>query len=56
MLAFVFLMPAEQTWYETRQRSKVILLWDVSHPAEIVCQLGVNPLSGRVVRGRTRDA
>ena len=29
------------------------LMWDVAHPAEIVCQLGVNPLVERVVRGRT---
>jgi imidazolonepropionase len=28
------------------------LVWDVGHPAEIVCQLGVNPLRERVVRGR----
>jgi imidazolonepropionase len=32
------------------------LVWDVSHPAEIVCQLGVNPLVGRVIRGRKQDA
>ncbi len=31
------------------------LLWDVSHPAEIVCQLGVNPLVQRVVRGKQAD-
>ncbi len=30
VLALVFLMPAKQTWYESRQRSKVVLLWDVS--------------------------
>jgi imidazolonepropionase len=29
------------------------LVWDVSHPAEIVCQLGVNPLRERVFRGRS---
>jgi imidazolonepropionase len=29
------------------------LVWDVAHPAEIVCALGTNPLAGRVVRGRT---
>jgi imidazolonepropionase len=28
------------------------LLWDVEHPAEIVCQLGVNPLMARVFRGK----
>ncbi|HSQ56479.1 MAG TPA: amidohydrolase family protein, partial [Gemmata sp.] len=28
------------------------LLWDVSHPVEIVCQLGVNPLAERVFRGK----
>jgi imidazolonepropionase len=27
------------------------LVWDVSHPAEIVCALGVNPLAERVFRG-----
>lgn len=30
LLAYVFLLPAEQTWYENKQRSKVIVLWDVS--------------------------
>lgn len=29
------------------------VVWDVSHPAEIVCQLGVNPLRERVFRGRS---
>jgi imidazolonepropionase len=28
------------------------LVWDVTHPAEIVCQLGVNPLVERVFRGK----
>ncbi|HEV3387251.1 MAG TPA: imidazolonepropionase [Gemmata sp.] len=28
------------------------LVWDVQHPAEIVCQLGVNPLFERIFRGR----
>lgn len=28
------------------------LVWDVAHPAEIVCQLGVNPLVERVARGK----
>jgi imidazolonepropionase len=32
------------------------LVWDVAHPAEIVCQLGVNSITERVVRGRNRDA
>ncbi|MBI3411196.1 MAG: imidazolonepropionase [Planctomycetes bacterium] len=27
------------------------LVWDVEHPAEIVCQLGVNPLTERIFRG-----
>ena len=27
------------------------LVWDVRHPAEIVCQLGVNPIVERVVWG-----
>jgi imidazolonepropionase len=31
-------------------------VWDVTHPVEIVCQLGVNPLAERVVRGRPHDA
>jgi imidazolonepropionase len=31
------------------------LVWDVSHPAEIVCQLGVTPLAQRVVRGNKAD-
>jgi imidazolonepropionase len=29
------------------------LVWDVQHPAEIVCQLGINPLSERIFRGRS---
>ena len=29
-IGWVFLLPANQTWYETRQRSKVVLLFDVS--------------------------
>ncbi len=32
------------------------LVWDVTHPAEIVCQLGVTPLVGRVVSGKNCDA
>lgn len=32
------------------------LVWDVAHPAEVVCALGVNPLAERVVRGRKHDA
>jgi imidazolonepropionase len=32
------------------------LVWDVAHPAEIVCQLGVNPLVERVILGNKRDA
>lgn len=31
------------------------LVWDVEHPAEIVCSLGVNPLRQRVFRGRATD-
>ena len=27
------------------------LVWDVDHPAEVVCQLGVTPLARRVARG-----
>jgi hypothetical protein len=30
ILAAAFLMPAEQTWYEKHQRSRVILMYDVS--------------------------
>jgi imidazolonepropionase len=29
------------------------VVWDVKHPAEIVCQLGLNPLVERVFRGRS---
>lgn len=32
------------------------LVWDVAHPAEVVCQLGVNPLVERVVRGKSVHA
>ena len=31
------------------------LIWDVTHPAEIVCQLGLNPLAERVVRGKEQS-
>lgn len=31
------------------------LVWNVQQPAEIVCQLGVNPLARRVVRGNNGD-
>jgi imidazolonepropionase len=31
------------------------LVWDVDHPAEIVCSLGVNRLVSRVFRGKTDD-
>ncbi len=31
------------------------LLWNVTHPVEIVCTLGINLLAGRVVRGRERN-
>src|SRR5205085_544279 len=30
------------------------LVWDVDHPAEIVCSLGVNRLQQRIVRGEVR--
>src|SRR5438067_662411 len=30
LLALAFLLPAEQTWYENKQRSKVVLLFDTS--------------------------
>jgi imidazolonepropionase len=32
------------------------LLWDIDHPAEIVCSLGVNWLVSRVVRGKEHHA
>jgi imidazolonepropionase len=32
------------------------LVWDVEHPAEIVCSLGTNPLRERVVRGQVENA
>lgn len=32
------------------------LVWDVSHPAEIVCQLGFAPLTDRIVRGKLPHA
>ena len=32
------------------------LVWDVQHPAEIVCALGTNPLAARVFKGRPWDA
>jgi imidazolonepropionase len=32
------------------------LVWDVDHPAEIVCSLGVNRLQRRVFRGTILDA
>lgn len=32
------------------------LIWDVDHPAEIVCRLGVNPLRERVFRGKMANA
>jgi imidazolonepropionase len=32
------------------------LVWDVDHPAEIVCSLGVNRLASRVYRGKVTDA
>jgi imidazolonepropionase len=31
------------------------LVWDVAHPAEIVCHLGVTPLVQRVFRGRVEN-
>ncbi|MBA4063455.1 MAG: imidazolonepropionase [Isosphaera sp.] len=33
-----------------------LLLWDATHPAEIVCQLGVNPLRVRMAGGVAHDA
>jgi imidazolonepropionase len=32
------------------------LVWDVSHPAEIVCSLGICPLAQRVFRGQVDHA
>lgn len=34
-------------------KEATFLVWDVVHPAEIVLQLGVNPLRERVIRGRS---
>jgi imidazolonepropionase len=34
-------------------KEATFLIWDVEHPAEIVLQLGVNPLRDRVIRGRS---
>jgi imidazolonepropionase len=34
-------------------KEATFLIWDVEHPAEIVLQLGVNPLRERVIRGRS---
>jgi imidazolonepropionase len=34
-------------------KDATFLIWDVEHPAEIVLQLGVNPLRDRVIRGRS---
>jgi imidazolonepropionase len=34
-------------------KDATFLIWDVEHPAEIVLQLGVNPLRERVIRGRS---
>jgi imidazolonepropionase len=31
------------------------LVWNVTHPAEIVCQLGINPLIERVYRGQSES-
>jgi imidazolonepropionase len=32
------------------------LIWDVTHPAEIVCSLGISPLAERVFRGQVAHA
>jgi imidazolonepropionase len=34
-------------------KDAMFLIWDVEHPAEIVLQLGINPLRERVIRGRS---
>jgi imidazolonepropionase len=34
-------------------KEATFLIWDVEHPAEIVLQLGTNPLRDRVIRGRS---
>ncbi len=34
-------------------KEATFLIWDVEHPAEIVLQLGLNPLRERVIRGRS---
>lgn len=33
-----------------------LLVWDIEHPAEIVCSLGVNPLRERIYRGQVTNA
>ena len=40
----------------TPGKQAVFLVWDVLHPVEIVCQLGVNPLHKRVFRGQVTNA
>ena len=32
-----------------------LLIWDIDHPAEIVCSLGVNRLISRIFRGKSSD-
>ena len=32
-----------------------LLIWDIDHPAEIVCSLGVNRLVSRIFRGKSSD-
>jgi imidazolonepropionase len=34
-------------------KDATLLIWEVDHPAEIVLQLGTNPLHERVIRGRS---
>lgn len=40
----------------TEGKAADFLVWDVNHPAEIVCQLGINPLRERVYRGQVTYA
>jgi imidazolonepropionase len=34
-------------------KEATFIVWDVEHPAEIVLQLGVNPLRERSIRGQS---
>ena len=46
---------AERLGSLTAGKQADFLVWDVEHPAEIVCQLGVNHLHDRVFRGQVAN-